>query len=167
MGWERFKASLLEAANTSAMIFLIIIGAGLFNFFLEGTSVPQYLIAEVQRLNLSPTMFLLLLTVFYIVLGSLMDDLAMILLTLPFVFPVTQALGIDPIWFGIYIVTIVEIGMIVPPVGMNLFVIQGVGGVKLQTVVRGILPFVAADMVRVGLLIAFPAIALFLPAFME
>lgn len=167
MGWERFKASLLEAASTSAMIFLIIIGAGLFNFFLEGTSVPQYLITEVQRLGLSPTAFLLLLTVFYIVLGSLMDDLAMILLTLPFVFPVTQALGIDPIWFGIYIVTIVEIGMIVPPVGMNLFVIQGVGGVKLQTVIRGILPFVVADMVRVGLLIAFPAIALFLPAFME
>lgn len=112
-------------------------------------------------------MFLLLLTVFYIILGALMDDLAMILLTLPLVFPVTQALGIDPIWFGIYIVTIVEIGMIVPPVGMNLFVIQSVGQVKLQTVIRGILPFVLADMVRVGLLIAVPQIVLFLPAFME
>lgn len=167
MGWQRFRASLLESAGTSAMIFLIIIGAGLFNFFLEGTSVPQYLIGQVEQLRLSPVMFLLLLTVFYIILGALMDDLAMILLTLPLVFPVTQALGIDPIWFGIYIVTIVEIGMIVPPVGMNLFVIQSVGQVKLQTVIRGILPFVLADMVRVGLLIAVPQIVLFLPAFME
>lgn len=167
MGAGRFKASLLEIASTSAMIFLIVIGAGLFNFFLEGTSVPQYLIQEVQRLQLSPTLFLLLLTAFYILLGALMDDLAMILLTLPFVFPVTQALGIDPIWFGIYIVTIVEIGMIVPPVGMNLFVIQGVGQVKLQTVIRGILPFVLADILRIALLIAVPQIALFLPAFME
>ena len=167
MGWQRFRVSLLESAGTSAMIFLIIIGAGLFNFFLEGTSVPQYLIGRVEQLQLSPTMFLLLLTVFYIILGALMDDLAMILLTLPLVFPVTQALGIDPIWFGIYIVTIVEIGMIVPPVGMNLFVIQSVGQVKLQTVIRGILPFVLADMVRVGLLITVPQIVLFLPAFME
>ncbi|WP_298722554.1 TRAP transporter large permease [uncultured Ferrovibrio sp.] len=167
MGLDRFKQSLLETASTSAMIFLIIIGAGLFNFFLEGTNVPQYLIQEVQHLQLSPTLFLLLLTVFYIVLGALMDDLAMILLTLPFVFPVTQALSIDPIWFGIYIVTIVEIGMIVPPVGMNLFVIQGVGQVKLQTVIRGILPFVLADIVRIALLISVPQIALFLPQFMD
>src|SRR3546814_18221668 len=93
-----------------------------------------------------------------------MDDLAMILLTLPVVFPITQALGIDAIWFGIYIVTIVEIGLITPPVGMNLFVIQGVGQVKLQTVIRGIVPFVIEDSVRIVLLIAVPQIVLFLPA---
>src|SRR3546814_977469 len=119
MGRDRFKASLIETASTSGMIFLIIIGAGLFNFFLEGTNVPQFLIQQVQRLDLGPTMFLVILTVFYIVLGCLMDDLAMILLTLPVVFPITQALGIDAIWFGIYIVTIVEIGLITPPVGMK------------------------------------------------
>src|SRR3546814_15046082 len=96
------------SSDFSGMIFLIIIGAGLFNFFLEGTNVPQFLIQQVQRLDLGPTMFLVILTVFYIVLGCLMDDLAMILLTLPVVFPITQALGIDAIWFGIYIVTIVE-----------------------------------------------------------
>lgn len=163
----RFADSLRESAETSAMIFLILIGAGLFNFFLEGTSVPQYLVAKVQGLELGPTSFLILLTIFYVVLGSLMDDLAMILLTLPFVFPVVQALQIDPIWFGIYVVTIVEIGMIVPPVGMNLFVIQGVSGVRLQTVISGILPFVLADFVRVALLIAFPALALALPALMD
>ncbi|WP_341703755.1 TRAP transporter large permease [Ferrovibrio sp.] len=167
MGVARFKASLVEAASTSGMIFLIIIGAGLFNFFLEGTDVPQYLIAQVRALDLGPVSFLILLSVFYLLLGCLMDDLAMILLTLPLVFPVTQALGIDPVWFGIYIVTIVEIGLITPPVGMNLFVIQGVGQVKLQTVIRGILPFIAADAIRIGLLIAVPQIALFLPAFMD
>lgn len=163
----RFKDSLLETASTSAMIFLILIGAGLFNFFLEVTNAPQLVVQQIQALGLSPTMFLVLLTVFYVILGALMDDLAMMLLTLPFVYPAVQALGIDPIWFGIYMVTIVEIGMIVPPVGMNLFVIQGVGNVPLQTVIRGILPFVVADLVRVGLLIAFPAIVLWLPQFME
>src|SRR3546814_16849011 len=103
-----FKASLIETASTSGMIFLIIIGAGLFNFFLEGTNVPQSLIQQVQRLDLGPTMFLVILTVFYIVLGCLMDDLAMILLTLPVVFPITQAIGIDAIWFGIYIFTFLQ-----------------------------------------------------------
>jgi tripartite ATP-independent transporter DctM subunit len=164
---RRFKDSLLETASTSAMIFLILIGAGLFNFFLEVTNAPQLVVQQIQALGLSPAMFLVLLTVFYVILGALMDDLAMMLLTLPFVYPAVQALGIDPIWFGIYMVTIVEIGMIVPPVGMNLFVIQGVGNVKLQIVIRGILPFVLADLVRVGLLIAFPAIVLWLPKFME
>src|SRR3546814_19575535 len=98
MGRDRFKASLIETASTSGMIFLIIIGAGLFNFFLEGTNVPQFLIQQVQRLDLGPTMFLVILTVFYIVLGCLMDDLAMILLTLPVVFPITTAPGLDAIW---------------------------------------------------------------------
>ncbi|MCW0232693.1 MAG: TRAP transporter large permease [Ferrovibrio sp.] len=167
MTFGRFRDSLRETAATSAMIFLILIGAGLFNFFLEVTNAPQVVVAQIQALHLSPALFLVLLTVFYVVLGALMDDLAMMLLTLPFVFPAVQALGIDPIWFGIYMVTIVEIGMIVPPVGMNLFVIQGVGQVKLQTVIRGILPFVAADLVRVGLLIGFPAIVLWLPSLMD
>jgi tripartite ATP-independent transporter DctM subunit len=167
MGFSRFKDSLLETASTSAMIFLILIGAGLFNFFLEVTNAPQLVVQQIQALNVGPVPFLILLTVFYVVLGALMDDLAMMLLTLPFVFPAVQALGIDPLWFGIYMVTIVEIGMIVPPVGMNLFVIQGVGQVKLPTVIRGILPFVLADLARVGLLIAFPQIVLWLPGLME
>ncbi|MEK9968112.1 MAG: TRAP transporter large permease [Ferrovibrio sp.] len=167
MNLGRFRDSLRETAGTSAMIFLILIGAGLFNFFLEVTNAPQFVVQQIQALNLSPVMFLVLLTVFYIVLGALMDDLAMMLLTLPFVFPAVQSLGIDPIWFGIYMVTIVEIGMIVPPVGMNLFVIQGVGQVKLETVIRGILPFVVADLVRVALLIGFPAIVLWLPGLMK
>lgn len=163
----RFRDSLRESAATSAMIFLILIGAGLFNFFLEVTNAPQFVVQQIQALNLSPVLFLILLTGFYVILGALMDDLAMMLLTLPFVFPLVQALGIDPIWFGIYMVTIIEIGMIVPPVGMNLFVIQGVGNVRLETVIRGILPFVVADLVRVALLIGFPAIALWLPSLMD
>ncbi len=167
MSLGRFRDSLRETAATSAMIFLILIGAGLFNFFLEVTNAPQFVVQQIQALNLSPVLFLMLLTGFYVILGALMDDLAMMLLTLPFVFPVVQALGIDPIWFGIYMVTIVEIGMIVPPVGMNLFVIQGVGQVKLETVIRGILPFVLADLVRISLLIGFPAIALWLPGLMD
>lgn len=164
---SRFKDSLRETAATSAMVFLILIGAGLFNFFLEITNAPQFVVHWIQELKLSPTMFLILLTVFYVILGALMDDLAMMLLTLPFVYPAVQSLGIDPLWFGIYMVTIVEIGMIVPPVGMNLFVIQGVGNVKLETVIRGILPFVVADLVRVAVLIGFPSLVLWLPSLMD
>ncbi|RMH46077.1 MAG: TRAP transporter large permease subunit [Alphaproteobacteria bacterium] len=105
--------------------------------------------------------------VFYIVLGCFMDAMSMILLTVPFVFPVIVALGFDPIWFGVVIVTVAELGLITPPVGMNLFVIQGVAGdLPSGTVMRGIVPFLLADMVRLAVLIALPQIALWLPGFM-
>ena len=113
-------------------------------------------------------MVVVVMMAIYLALGMVMEELAIVLLTIPVFFPVITGLGFDPIWFGILIVTIVEIGMISPPVGLNLFVINALlPQVKLTTIYRGVWPFVIADVVRLGILIAFPVIALWLPGFMN
>ncbi|MBL8489442.1 MAG: TRAP transporter large permease, partial [Rhodocyclaceae bacterium] len=161
-------AGLLETAHTTAMIFMILIGATLFNYFIDAAGFTQGLIAQVKDLGLGPYWVLALVCVFYIVLGCLMDSLSMVLLTISAVYPLMTSLGFDPIWFGVMLVTLGEIGMITPPVGMNLFVLQSVSpGLKLETVSRGILPFVAADGLRLVLLTAFPVIATWLPMQMK
>jgi tripartite ATP-independent transporter DctM subunit len=159
----RLRAGALETASTTAMIFLVLVGAAIFNFFLDATGLPQAMIGYVREAGHSPWTVMLALCVFYVALGCFMDSLSMILLTLGTVYPLVRALGFDPVWFGVLLVTLAEIGMITPPVGMNLFVLQAVGGVRLEVIARGILPFVGADLVRVGLLLVFPAIALWLP----
>ena len=107
---------------------------------------------------------ILLLVAFYLVLGCFMDSMSMVLLTVPAVFPLIQASGIDPIWFGILLVTVVELGLITPPIGMNLFVLKGIDArLDLGVVIRGVLPFIGADVVRVVTLIALPQVVLFLP----
>ena len=163
----RFKAALIETAQTSGMLFLVLIGVGLFAVSLLHAGLPQALADTLAASGCNPVLFLLLLALGYWLLASVIDDLALIALTLPFVYPMAQALGIDPIWFGIYLVTIVEIGMILPPVGMLLFVIQGSSGVKAPAIMRGMLPFVIANLLRVALLVAFPALALALPGLMN
>jgi tripartite ATP-independent transporter DctM subunit len=160
---ELLRTGFLETASTTAMIFLILIGAAVFNFFIDATGLTQAIIANVQTLGWSRLEVLLALCVFYVLLGCLMDSLSMILLTLGAVYPLVGALGVDPIWFGVLLVTLAEIGMITPPVGMNLFVLQGVAGIRMEVIARGILPFVGADVVRIALLIAFPVIATWLP----
>jgi tripartite ATP-independent transporter DctM subunit len=161
-------ACMLETATTSGMIFLILVGAGVFNYFIETSGLPQLLVQFTQDLGWNRYMVLLLLMAFYIVLGCFMDSLSMILLTVPFIFPLVSALQFDPVWFGILLVTVVELGLITPPVGMNLFVLQGVArDLRLETIIRGIGPFLLADMVRLAILIAFPAISLWLPSLMR
>lgn len=158
----------LETTRTSAMIFFILIGAALFNFFLESTGLSRLLSGWVTGSELSPTTIMLIILLFYIVLGCFMDALSMILLTVPVIFPIVMSLGYDPIWFGIIVVSVAEIGLITPPIGMNLFVIQGVvPGLKQSDVMRGVVPFIIADIVRVLLLLAFPALVLFLPGAMR
>ena len=107
------------------------------------------------------------LMIFYIILGCFLDSVSMILLTIGPVFPLVNALAFDPIWFGVMLVSVAEIGMITPPVGMNLFVLQAVSGLQMQTITRGIMPFVTADCVRLVLLSLFPAIATWLPSQMQ
>ena len=161
-------AGLLETAHTTAMIFMILIGATLFNYFIDATGFTQGLIGQVRDLGLGRYWILALVCLFYIVLGCLMDSLSMILLTISAVYPLMTSLGFDPVWFGVMLVTLGEIGMITPPVGMNLFVLQSVSpGLRLETVSRGILPFVAADGVRLLLLTLFPVIATWLPSQMR
>jgi TRAP-type C4-dicarboxylate transport system permease large subunit len=156
-----------ETATTSGMIFMILIGTAVFNYFVETTGLPQALVQSVGELGWNPYVILVLLVVFYIILGCFMDALSMILLTLPFVYPMITALGFDPIWFGVIMVSVVEVGLITPPVGMNLFVIMAsTPGLRLQTISRGVVAFLLADVMRLALLILFPALSLWLPTLM-
>jgi tripartite ATP-independent transporter DctM subunit len=158
------RDGLVETVLTTAMIFAILIGASIFNAFVDATGLARVVIGQVAALGADPLLVLLALALLYLILGCLMDSLSMILLTIGAVFPVIKGLGIDPIWFGVFLVTLAEIGMITPPVGMNLFVLQStVPGLGLGTVSRGILPFVLADGVRLLILLAVPALATWLP----
>ena len=165
LSFKIFLDCLSETATTTGMIFLILIGTSVFNYFVETTGLPQALVAVVGDLGWNPYIILVLLIVFYVILGCFMDALSMILLTLPFVYPMSVALGFDPIWFGVIMVSVVEVGLITPPVGMNLFVIMAsTPGLKLQTISRGVIAFLAADVMRLALLILFPALSLWLPS---
>ena len=159
---------LVEALRVSVAIYTILIGAILFGYFLAITQVPQNLTMWMTGLGLGRYGTLLLILALFLVMGCFLDAMAMIILMVPIIFPVILQLGFDPIWFGIIVVLTVELGLITPPVGMNVFVISSIADkVKLTTIFRGVLPFVVVDVVRLALLIAFPALVLFLPASMN
>jgi tripartite ATP-independent transporter DctM subunit len=166
--WKNFFGSLLETGKTSAMIFVIVIGATLLGAFLAVTRVPYELADTVSALPVNRYIILILIIMVYILLGMIMDSMAMVLLTVPIFFPVVTALGFDPIWFGVIIVRMTEIGQITPPVGINVFVIKGVApDVPMGTIFKGIMPFFIADICHVALLIAVPQISLFLPSLLK
>ncbi|SDI37543.1 TRAP transporter large permease [Propionivibrio dicarboxylicus] len=158
---EFMRNALWETAESMGLIFLILIGAGIFGFFIDLSGMPQMAVAFVQSLTIGKYWVLAVILVGYLVLGCLLDSLSMLLLTISFVFPVVQNLGFNAIWFGILMVTVIEIGLIHPPFGMNLFVVQASQrGLSLGTVTIGVLPFLFADFIRLALLVAFPAITL-------
>ena len=166
--WRTLYAALLESARTTAMLFMILIGALIFAEFVNITTMPADLKAFVTRFNVSPTMVVAAICAIYVVLGTAMEELSMILLTIPVFFPVIVHLGFDPIWFGIIIVCVVEIGLISPPVGMNMFVLRTLlPEVSTGTVFSGVLPFMWADVVRLAILVAFPWLSLWLPSLMR
>jgi C4-dicarboxylate transporter, DctM subunit len=163
----QIRRSLLQAVRTAAAVLTVLIGALLFGYFLTVTQTPQKVTAFLTALGLGRYGVLALIMVMYIVLGCLMDSLAMIILTIPIIFPVIMQLGFDPIWFGVIIVMTVELGLIHPPVGMNVFVIKSVvQEVTFSTIFRGVLPFILTDLIRLVILIAFPILALWLPSHM-
>jgi C4-dicarboxylate transporter, DctM subunit len=166
--WSTLYAALVESARTSAMLFMILIGALIFADFINITSMPADLKGFVTRFELSPIMVVAAICVIYVLLGTAMEELSMVLLTLPVFFPVIVHLGYDPVWFGVLIVVVVEIGLISPPVGMNLFVLKTLlPNVPTTTVFHGVMPFMMADCVRFAILIAFPIISLWLPSLMR
>jgi tripartite ATP-independent transporter DctM subunit len=167
MGRSSFVAAVRETALTTGMIFTILIGAGIFNYFIDSTGLTDKLIGLVREAGWNRWTVMFVLMVMYIVLGALMDELAMMLLTVGPVFKLIVALGFDPIWFGVMFVTVCEIGMIAPPVGINLFVIQSVAQIPLTTVVRGISPFIVADCLRMLLIALVPALATWLPSMID
>ncbi len=159
------RSALLSATRTSAAVFTVLIGALLFGYFLTITQVPQKLMEMLTGMGVGRYGILAMIMVMYLVLGCLMDAMAMIILTVPIIFPVIVQLGFDPIWFGVIIVMTVELGLIHPPVGMNVFVIKSVvKDVSFTTIFKGVIPFVVTDLIRLVILIWFPIIALWLPS---
>ena len=159
---------LLETVTTTAMLYLIVIGAHVFGPFLALTHIPETLANQLSALGLGTYGTLALILLGYIILGMFFDGLAMLVVTLPVVFPIITGLGFDPIWFGVIAVIVIEMGLITPPVGINVFVVKGVASdVPMSTIFRGVLPFWFAMAVCLILLIAFPQLALYLPSQMK
>lgn len=159
--------TLFDSARTSVALLTILIGALLFANFVNVARLPQDLGAWIVNMDLSPMMVILAIVFVYIVLGCFLESISMMLLTVPIFYPIVASLGFDLIWFGIVVIVVIEISMITPPVGMNIFVLRSVlPDIPTTTIFRGVMPFVAADILRAGLLVAFPVISLWLPHLM-
>jgi C4-dicarboxylate transporter DctM subunit len=168
LGWRQLYEALLESARTTAMLFVILIGALMFAEFVNITTMPPDLKSLVSRFEVHPILVVAAIMAIYVILGTAMEELSMILLTVPLFFPLIVHLGLDPVWFGVLIVVVVEIGLISPPVGMNLFVLSTLlPQVPTRTVFRGVMPFVLVDCLRLAILVAFPVISTFLPGLMK
>jgi len=158
--WPALRAALARTVGTTAMIFTIIIGAHLFGYFMTLTGVPQALLSYVDGLGIAPWIIFSLMILVYLVLGCFMDQLAILVLTLPIVFPMILRFGYDPIWFGIVLTKTVEIGLMTPPMGMNCFVASSISKIPLSQVFRGVTPFIGAELVTIALLISVPQLVL-------
>ncbi len=166
--YRNIMESLLETGKTTAMLFMIIIGAELLSKFLGATMLPMKLADYVGGLPFNKYIILTFIIFTYFILGCVMDCVAIMILTTPIIFPVITALGFDPIWYGVMMVVVLEVGLITPPVGLNVFVIRGVSGdIELGTIFAGIVPFLIACIIAVILLVVFPDIALFIPDLMR
>jgi len=163
--WTDFLTSMKETAFQSAALFFIAVGAKIFVSFVSLTGVTGAFVGFVDSLNLEPWMVLFFIVMLYIVLGMFLDSIGTMLLTLPFVIPLVEGMGMDLIWFGVVVVKLLEIGLVTPPLGMNVFVINSVVGkeIKVHTIFFGVMKFLVADLVVLGLIVAFPIISLLIP----
>jgi TRAP-type C4-dicarboxylate transport system permease large subunit len=147
------------------MIMVIVAGAMVFGHFMAVSKIPLILADWVGAMPLPPVAVMAVIVLIFLIGGCFMDSLAMIMLTVPIFYPAVVALGFNPIWFGVIIVLVVEMGVITPPVGINVYVVKGIAdGVPLETVFKGVWPFLLAELVMVGILMLFPQIATFLPS---
>jgi C4-dicarboxylate transporter DctM subunit len=163
---RNFLDSIMDTGLTTAMVLFLMIGAYVFIRFLAVSQLPFALGDFVAGLSMPKYAIIAAIVVFYIIVGMFLDIFSSIILTLPIIYPVILAMDFDPIWLGVIIVRVMEIGLITPPVGMNVFVLAGATDVPLSVIFRGIVPFVIADILHVVLLVAFPAISLFIPSLM-
>lgn len=165
LGLRGLLDALLESVTVAAMIFLIIIGADLFGTFVALTQIPTTLAELIAHMNVPRVVVLWLIVAIFLLLGALMDELSMILLTMPVFFPLITGLGYDPIWFGVIVVIAAQMGMLNPPMGINVFIVAGaVQDAPIEDIYRRVMPFVAAQLVLIAILAVWPSIALFLPA---
>jgi len=164
LNWRQFVGCLAQATLTSAMLFFILLGALLFGYFLVQAQLPAALVGFVEQAGLPPLSVLLVMVLFYLILGCFLESITILLITVPVFLPLIMNLGYDPIWFGIFLVVLIEVGLITPPVGLNLFVLQSqIPDTRLGAVYAGVLPFLMANFVLIGLLLAWPELALWLP----
>ncbi|MGA0611650.1 TRAP transporter large permease [Caldimonas sp. KR1-144] len=166
------RAALSQAlggtASTAAMIYVLIIGASLFGTFTAVTQAPQALVEAVQASGVPVWAAMLALMALYLVAGAVFDEVAAMVVTLPFVLPLIRSWGFDPVWWGVINVVVIELGMLIPPLGMNVFVVKGVAPqIPLADIYRGVAPYVASNLVRLGLLLTFPALSLWLPTLLK
>ncbi len=167
MNWENFASSLSNSMQTTGMLFLIVLGAMILGYFFSITRLPFELASAVSALPVNRYVILILILLVVLLLGCLMDSLAIVLLTVPVFYPLILELGFNPIWFGILVVRVTEMGLITPPVGLNVFIIKGITNVPMETVFRGVFPFLIADLCEIIVMILFPQIVLFLPNLMN
>jgi len=163
---RKFFNIVVDSAVTTGMIFFIMIGALMLANFINFTSMPNDLLDAIDAFNISPLALILVICLIYVVLGCVLESMSMILLTVPIFYPLVEALGMDLIWFGVIVVVVTEISFITPPLGMNIFVIRGlIRDIQTQEIFRGVMPFVVVDIVRLLVLVLFPAITLYLTQF--
>ncbi len=168
LSWRVLFEVLVESARTTAMLFTILIAAAMFSNFINFTSMPGDLRDWITHMGLSPVMVVGAMMLIYVLLGTIMEELSMVLLTIPVFFPIVTALGFDPVWFGVLIVFVVQIGLISPPVGMNLFVLNALlEGVSLKQIFRGVWLFVLMLIAAMLVVLEWPKLALWLPGFMN
>lgn len=162
--WDSLLLVMRETASNTAMIYLIIIGASVFASFISITKMPAVVVEGIGSMGLPPLAIILALFLLFLILGSIFDTIAAMVITFPFIYPLVVDMGYSPIWWGIVLLMAIEVGMITPPIGMNVFVIHGVAkDIPLQTIFKGIFPFFYADIIRILLIIFFPALAMWLP----
>ena len=160
---SQLRQAFLEAAASTAMIYMAIFGASIMSYFIGLTQVAETAAAALQHLSVPPMLVIFLIVIGYLVLGSIFDETAAMLVTLPFVLPVIVSYGYDPIWWGIINLVVINLGMIIPPIGLNVFVLQGLAkDLPLSVIYRGVTPFIIGDLVRLTLLILFPGLSLWL-----
>lgn len=167
MTWKLFSEVLIESTRTTGMLFMILIGALIFANFINFSMLPGLLAQAIEYFSLSPLAVIILICVIYLILGCIVESMSMILLTVPIFYPLVVQMGMDPIWFGIIVVTATEISFITPPVGLNVMLLKNLlPDITMGELFRGVGPFVVADFVRLSILVAFPAISLVLPRYL-
>lgn len=164
LNFKSLREVLIETANTTAMIYVCIIGAMVFSYFITVSHLPGTLVSYIGGLDVPNLFIIAIMLVALLVLGSIFDTMAAMVITLPFALPLVTSMGYDPVWWGIINVVVIETGMITPPIGLNVFVLHGVTKIELGSIYKGVLPFVAADVIRLALLVLFPALIMWLPS---
>jgi tripartite ATP-independent transporter DctM subunit len=153
-----------ETATNTGLLYLIIMGASIFSSFIAASKAPETMVAQITALSLHPLLVVFVLLAMYLILGCIFDSLAALVITLPFVMPLVLGMGYHPVWWGIVMVIMIEIGLITPPIGVNVFVLYGIAEtIPMRTIFRGIVPFFFAEILSVAILILFPELVLWLP----